>query len=112
MTSRVQFGGKTYGMMGYMEKVVAGHYQLQWTGSTVDVVKVKQGPFKWIVKVDGTVRFYAVSLNEAMVWVDSVWGIEMVMTYNMLGDRTHNFPIERKHKGGCCDPATERYHSM
>ncbi len=36
----------------------------------------------------------------------------MTTTYNMLDPERKPIPIRRADKGGCCDPATERYHSM
>lgn len=36
----------------------------------------------------------------------------MVPTYNMLGDRNKVVMIKKSLKGGCCDPATETYHTM
>jgi len=35
-----------------------------------------------------------------------------VMTHNMLNRGAGEFPIAARDAGGCCDPATERYHSM
>ncbi len=39
-------------------------------------------------------------------------GREEVMTCNILNPKAGEFPISRMDKGGCCDPGTERYHSM
>ena len=35
-----------------------------------------------------------------------------VMTHNLLNRDAGEFPIAARDAGGCCDPATERYHSM
>ena len=35
----------------------------------------------------------------------------MTTTYNMLDPERRPIPIRRADKGGCCDPATETYHS-
>ena len=35
----------------------------------------------------------------------------MTTTYNMLDPDRRPIPIRRSEKGGCCDPATETYHS-
>jgi len=39
-------------------------------------------------------------------------GADEVMTCNILNPDAGEFPIARASKGGCCDPATETYHSM
>lgn len=49
--------------------------------------------------------------REALTALDK-WGDEPVMTYNMLNREAGEFPIARRQKGGCCDPATETYHCM
>ena len=36
----------------------------------------------------------------------------VVQTYNMLDPLHRPIPIRRSEQGGCCDPATETYHSM
>jgi hypothetical protein len=36
----------------------------------------------------------------------------MTTTYNMLDPDRKPIPIRIADKGGCCDPATERYHCM
>lgn len=36
----------------------------------------------------------------------------MTTTYNMLDPDRKPIPIRLADKGGCCDPATETYHSM
>ena len=36
----------------------------------------------------------------------------MTTTYNMLDPQRRPIPIRKADKGGCCDPATETYHSM
>ncbi len=36
----------------------------------------------------------------------------MVPTTNMLGEKGNVVMIRKSQKGGCCDPATERYHCM
>lgn len=35
-----------------------------------------------------------------------------VETYNMLDPDRRPIKIRKSQKGGCCDPATERYHCM
>jgi hypothetical protein len=121
-TERVKFGKGVYGMMRYMERVArtitTGNgletyhfYQLEWLG---DVVTVKKASKKggWNVYVNDVYKDGFNFLNDAMNWVANVWGNEPVMTYNMLNREAGEFPIARKQKGGCCDPATERYHCM
>ena len=39
-------------------------------------------------------------------------GSDELMTCNILNPDAGEFPISRSMKGGCCDPATETYHSM
>ena len=39
-------------------------------------------------------------------------GWEPVRTHNILNPEAGEFTIDRASKGGCCDPATETYHSM
>jgi hypothetical protein len=36
----------------------------------------------------------------------------MVETYNMLNPSAGKIMIRKSQQGGCCDPATERYHTM
>lgn len=36
----------------------------------------------------------------------------MTTTYNMLDPDRKPIPIRKADLGGCCDPATERYHCM
>jgi hypothetical protein len=36
----------------------------------------------------------------------------MTTTYNMLDPERKPIAIRKADKGGCCDPATETYHSM
>ncbi len=36
----------------------------------------------------------------------------MTTTYNMMDPDRKPIPIRLADKGGCCDPATETYHSM
>lgn len=36
----------------------------------------------------------------------------MTTTYNMLDPERKPIPIRLADKGGCCDPATEMYHTM
>lgn len=36
----------------------------------------------------------------------------MTTTYNMLDPERKPIPIRKSQLGGCCDPATETYHSM
>lgn len=110
--SKVKYGKSVYGMMRYLKRVADGHYQLKWQGNTVDVVRLKQGPFRWIVRVDGVVRQYTPTFDGALRWVDGVWGNEQVETSNLLNPKGGVIMIARKHRGGCCDPGTERYHTM
>lgn len=110
-----KFGKNVYGMMGYMVRVAPGHYELKWLGDRVEVKKISgatRSAIHWWVFVNGYPKARAKSLNEAMNWVANVWGNEPVMTHNMLNREAGEFPIARKEKGGCCDPATERYHCM
>lgn len=107
---KVHWGKKTYGMMRHLKKVANGQYQLKWQGDTVDVKKAPEGC--WDLFVNGEPKAAMRTFNEALNWVENVWGNEPVMTYNMLNREAGEFPIARKHRGGCCDPATETYHCM
>lgn len=108
----VIWGKGTYGMMRYMRRVANGVYQLNWQGSAVAIIRLKQGPYKWVVKVDDVTKLYTETLNQAMFWVDNVWGNEPVETYNLLNKQAGPLKIARKNRGGCCDPGTETYWSM
>jgi hypothetical protein len=110
-----KFGKNVYGMMGYFQKVAAGHYQLKWWGDVVDVKREFVGikPTKWWqITVNGEFKQMKLGFGNAVNWVANVWGKEPVMTHNILNPAAGEFPISRDQKGGCCDPATERYHSM
>jgi len=111
---RTRYGKGVYGMMGYMKMVAAGHYKLEWQGDTVEVTKMQDIGYhgRWYVSVNGSYKVDYKTLDSAMEWVDQVWGNEPVMTHNILNPAAGEFPIERKAKGGCCDPGTETYHSM
>jgi hypothetical protein len=108
--AKVLWGKGTYGMMRYMAMVAAGHYKLEWQGDVVDVVAVKQGPYRWVVKVNRTVKFYASTRDEAMDYVANVWGRELVDSVNIM----NNTPIKvaRSARGGVCDPGSESYWTM
>ena len=113
--SKIHWGKSTYGMMRYMRMVSAGHYKLEWWGDTVTIDRLDNFAGKqalWEVRVNGDYKHCAGVLDAAMDWVANVWGNEPVMTYNMLNRKAGEFPIARKDKGGCCDPATETYHCM
>lgn len=111
---KVHWGKTTYGMMRYMRMVAPGHYQLKWQDDVVDIRKVSapQKARSWHVSINGSLVNTRSTLDGAMHWVANVWGNEPVMTYNMLNRAAGEFQIARKNKGGCCDPATERYHCM
>ncbi len=110
---KVRWGKNAYGMMGRMKMVAAGHYQLKWQGDVVSIEKQQDvGYHEWYVFVNGAYKFASVKLNDAMDWVNNVWGNEPVMTRNILNPAAGEFPIARKQYGGCCDPGTEKYHCM
>lgn len=107
-----RWGKGVYGMMGHVERVAAGHYELRWQGNVVTILKLKQGPYNWVVRVDGVERFYAQKFNGALHWVDAVWGNEFVETVNLLNPGAGKVRIARRDRGGCTDPGTERYWAM
>ena len=109
---RTRYGKGVYGMMGYMKMVAAGHYKLEWQGDVVEITRGAHGSNFWTVTVNRVFKVSSGTLAGAMHWVDIVWGNEPVMTHNILNPAAGEFPIERKAKGGCCDPGTETYHSM
>lgn len=49
--------------------------------------------------------------EEALRWIRAIGG-EKVTTRNILNPEAGDIEISRGSKGGCCDPGTERYHSM
>jgi len=58
-------------------------------------INKKRGGYAW-----NTRAYYDESINT------------MTTTYNMLDPTHKEIPIRLADKGGCCDPATETYHSM
>ena len=110
---KVKWGKSTYGMMRGMVRVANGHYQMKWQGDVVDVTREKVNKFgNWSVRVNGDMKAAMTSFDAAMNWVYNVWGEEKVASYNILNREAGVVWVSRKHKGGCCDPATERYHCM
>jgi len=111
--TKVAWGKGTYGMMRYMERIAAGHYQLKWQGDVVDIKKLVcvKRPI-WDVDVNGNAVKCFKSLDAALNWVDNVWGNEPVETSNLLNPKAGKLQISRKNRGGCCDPGTETYWSM
>ena len=69
--------------------------------STKDYVKRTKKEFV------GDDRVYVVMDSEEFAKAD-----EMVETYNMLNPHGDKVMIRKSQLGGCCDPATETYHSM
>jgi len=87
-------GRPYYGVSAFMCK----HPQTKWTVLlTVDGVERERAEF---------------STRKAALQAIADTGRDMVETYNCLNRDAGTFLIERSAKGGCCDPATETYHSM
>ena len=107
----VNWGKNVYGMMRYLKRVRSGFYRLEWQG---DVVEIQRAPVSkvWDVYVNGNLRVAYPTFNQAVNWVDNIWGSEEVETYNMLNRAAGPLKIARKNYGGCTDPGTETYWSM
>jgi len=49
--------------------------------------------------------------NDALKYIAKM-GNDVLTTRNILNPEAGDIEISRASKGGCCDPGTERYHSM
>lgn len=82
-------------------------------GTYVEIEKTEAGNWELRAEVDGSDRGRQLfkTRKEAFSAVFAI-GRETVKTYNILNREAGEFDIDRASRGGCCDPATERYHSM
>lgn len=76
------------------------------------------GPYKWVLTTldqngnDHREMYISKrTMAECLTTLDS-YGDVMVKTTNILNPDAGEFDIPLRDKGGCCDPGTERYHSM
>jgi hypothetical protein len=74
--------------------------------------KQRSGEWRAIVDVDGERVTYIANTQKAVCLLIDAHGDDEKITRNILNPDSHEIKIARRDWGGCCDPGTERYHSM
>ena len=105
-----------------MKRIEPGLYRGRpYWGTTAEIRKARGVTrFTWYLLIEqkddggnviGLINGVFRTIENALLRIE-LFGHKKVKTTNILNPEAGEFDIELSLKGGCCDPATERYHCM